>query len=218
MLIIEPLMSRLGARRPIFHSEADFQHELAIELRTMDPGLQLRLEYPFGIGSRASLDVLLRKGDAQFGLELKYLCRSANVIVGGEQFNLRHQSAHDIRRYDVCKDIGRIEDFCQRSGATGGVLVLTNDPAYWSSRRRPDTFDAAFDLVDRRILSGTLTWAENTGPGTTKGRESQLVIAGQYPLQWRDYAEIGGSGGRLRYLYIPIEPCITMKHDLPGRT
>jgi hypothetical protein len=58
--------------------------------------------------------------------------------------------------------------------------------------------------------------AYGAGAGTTKGREPRLVIAGHYPHQWRDYAEIDGSGGRLRYLYIPIEPFITMKKDLHG--
>lgn len=204
MITIEPVMARLAARRPIFHSEADLQHEVAIELRAMDPRLELRLEYPFGQGTRASLDILLRKDDAQFGLELKYLCRSINVDVAGEQFRLRHQSAHDIRRYDVCKDIVRIEGFCRRFGAAGSVLILTNDPAYWSSRRRSDTFDAAFDLADLRVLAGTLAWAERTGAGTTKGRETPLSVGGSYALQWRDYAEVPGLGGRFRYLYVPV--------------
>jgi hypothetical protein len=204
MVVIEQLMQRLSARRPIFYSEADFQHELAIELRAVDPTFQLRLEYPFGSGPRTSLDVLIFKGEARFGLELKYLCRSANVTVGSERFELRHQSAHDVRRYDVCKDLSRMEDFCGRFNATGAVLVLTNDPAYWSARRRTDTFDAAFDLADQRTLNGDLIWAERTGAGTMRGREKQLVIAGQYALQWRDYADLEGPGGRLRYLYIPV--------------
>jgi hypothetical protein len=205
MVIIEPLMERLSRRRPIFHSEADFQHELAMELREMDSDLQLRLEYPFGQKPRTSLDILVKKGNAYFGLELKYLCRSYYVIIGDEKFELRQQGAHDIRRYDVCKDIGRIEKFCKQFGATGGVLVLTNDSNYWESRRRLDTFDAAFDLADRRVLNGRLAWSERTGAGTTKGRESQLDIVGQYPLQWRDYADNSGANGHLRYLYIPID-------------
>lgn len=204
MIRIEPLMKRLSARRPIFHSEADFQHELAIELRAMDPALALRLEYPFGLGARASLDILLRKKNVLAGLELNYLCRAADVSVAGEAFRLRHQSAHDIRRYDVCKDVVRMEAFCERLGATGGVLILTNDPAYWSPRRRADTFDAAFNLADSRVLGGTLAWAEGTGTGTTRGREVPLAIAGSYPLAWRDYADVGGAGGRLRYLFIPV--------------
>jgi hypothetical protein len=71
----------------------------------------------------------------------------------------RHQSVHDIHPYDVCKDILRIEDFCQRFGATGGVLILTNDPAYWSNRRRSDTFDATDILgatgVDNGVRNGS---------------------------------------------------------------
>jgi hypothetical protein len=204
MITIEPLMERLSQRRAIFYSEADFQHELAIELRMADPGLQLRLEYPFGEGARASLDVLLRKGSRQFGLELKYLCRAANVTVNGEEFRLRNQSARDLRRYDVCKDIVRIEEFGRKFGATGGVLVLTNDPAYWSSRGRIQTCDAAFDLSDLRTLTGKLSWTDRAGAGTIKGREASLVIENSYPLKWRDYANVGGDGGYLRYLYIPV--------------
>ncbi|MDI4655368.1 hypothetical protein [Xanthobacter autotrophicus] len=136
----------------------------------------------------------------------------------GERFQLRNQSAHDIRRYDVCKDVVRIESFCQRFGATGGVLILTNDPAYWSSRRRADTFDTAFDLADLRILNGTLAWAEGAGTWTTKGRETPLVITGHYPLQWRDYADIGCVSGRLRYLYIPVGSVDTPMVENPLRT
>nr|WP_047169033.1 hypothetical protein [Sphingomonas sp. Y57] len=211
MITIEPLMQRLSERRPIFYSEADFQHELAIELRTMDPDIQIRLEYPFGEGSRASLDVLLRKGADQFGLELKYLCRSADLTVAGERFQLRNQSARDLRRYDVCKDVVRIEEFSRRFGAAGGVLVLTNDPAYWSSRGRIHACDAAFDLSDLRTLSGVLAWTDRAGAGTMKGREAPLIIANSYALRWHDYTKLAGGGGHLRYLYIPVG-----KHGTPG--
>lgn len=104
MIEIEPVLASLGKRRPIFHSEADLQHELAHELRAHDPDLALRLEYPIGIDSRASLDILLRKGAPRFGLELKYLCRSVQTTIDDEIFALKHQSAHDIRRYDVVID------------------------------------------------------------------------------------------------------------------
>ncbi len=101
------------------------------------------------------------------------------VDVGGERFQLRHQSAQDVRRYDICKDLVRMESFCERYGATGGVLVLTNDSSYWCSRRRQDTFDAAFDLADLGTLNGKLQWAERIGAETTRGRQAPLVIAGR---------------------------------------
>lgn len=57
----------------------------------MDPDLQLRLEYPFGLGSCTSLDILLRTDAALAGLELKYLCRATDVSVADERFCLSHQ-------------------------------------------------------------------------------------------------------------------------------
>jgi len=204
MITIEPVMASLSRRRPIFHSEADLQHELAHELRAHDSDLALRLEYPIGVDSRASLDILLRKGTAQFGIELKYLCRSVQTTIDGETFMLKHQSAHDIRRYDVVKDIVRMERFAARFGAPAAVLIMTNDPAYWSSRRRPDTIDAAFDLSDLSKLTGTLGWAAAAGAGTTKGRAEPLIVSGTYDLRWHDYSDLGGTGGRFRYLYVPI--------------
>jgi hypothetical protein len=211
MIRIEPVLASLSARRPIFHSEADLQHELAHELRAHDPGLALRLEYPIGINTRASLDILLRKGGARFGLELKYLCRSADVTFDDERFALKHQSAHDIRRYDVVKDIMRMERFAKRFGAEAAVLILSNDPAYWSSRRRPDTIDAAFDLSDLRQLTGTLGWAAGAGAGTMKGRADPLIVSGSYDLRWHNYSDVGGLGGQFRYLYVPIAPTDSSK-------
>jgi hypothetical protein len=202
---IGPVLAALSKRRPIFHSEADLQHELAHELRAHDPDLALRLEYPIGTDSRASLDILLRKGAAQFGLEIKYLFRSAQMTIDGEAFALKHQSAHDIRRYDVVKDIVRMERFAARFDAPAGVLVLTNDPAYWTSRRRTDTIDAAFDLSDLNRLNGIRAWTAAAGAGTIKGRADPLIISGSYDLRWHDYSDLGAGGGRFRYLYVPID-------------
>ena len=45
MLDIHGLMSKLRKRRPIFHSEADFQHALAWEIHLANPSHQVRLEF-----------------------------------------------------------------------------------------------------------------------------------------------------------------------------
>jgi len=59
LIEIDKVMPRLAARRSVFCSEADFQHEIAYELRRDDPGLGVRLEYPLGSGSRGAIDILL---------------------------------------------------------------------------------------------------------------------------------------------------------------
>lgn len=44
-------------------------------------------------------------------LELKYLCQRIEHEIDGETFALKPQGAQDIRRYDVLKDVGRMEQF-----------------------------------------------------------------------------------------------------------
>ncbi len=45
MLNLEAAMHNLGGQRPIFHSEADFQHALAMQIFQENPSLKIRLEY-----------------------------------------------------------------------------------------------------------------------------------------------------------------------------
>jgi hypothetical protein len=203
LLEIDPLMTDMARRRPIFCSEADFQHELAMEIRSRDPGQKMRLEYPLGNEQRGAIDLLLQ-GERPFALELKYLCKAFVADVDGERFALRQQSAHDIRRHDVCKDVARMEAFARRTGHGAAVLVLTNDPAYWLPRSRADTVDAAFDIAEARELAGMLQWAARAGAGTTRGRNEPLQLMGRYPLAWRDYSALGGPAGTFRYLWIPV--------------
>src|SRR3546814_4424033 len=142
-------MSEMARRRPVFCSEADFQHELAIEIRRLNPHQKIRLEYPLGNVQCGAIDVLLQ-GERPFALELKYLCMGLVIDVEGETFTLRLQSAHDIRRHDVCQDVARMEAFAKRTGHGAAVLVLTNDPAYWPPRSRADPVDAAFAIAEAK--------------------------------------------------------------------
>lgn len=203
MLKIDPLLSSMAKRRPIFCSEADFQHEMAMEIRASAPNQKIRLEYPLGAGQRGAIDLLLQ-GEQPFALELKYLCKGLLADVDGERFILRQQSAHDIRRHDVCKDLVRMEAFARRTGHNAAVLVLTNDPAYWLPRSRADTVDAAFDIAEARELAGMLQWNARAGAGTTRGRNDPLRLTGRYPLVWRDYSDLGVPAGAFRYLWIPV--------------
>lgn len=203
MIVIEELMANLAKRRPVFCSEADFQHELAYEVRLGDPSLNVRLEWPVVVPSRGAIDLIII-GRTKFAVELKYLCRGFSTTLDGEPISLKHQGAYDIRRYDVCKDVIRMEHYAERTGHGAAVLVLSNDPAYWQTRKRTRTADAAFDLAHLRELTGPLHWGETAGPGTRKGREAALDIRGNYALSWQDYSKADGNGGIFRYLWIPV--------------
>jgi hypothetical protein len=201
MISIDDIMTRLAARRPVFCSEADFQHELAYEVRLGAPSLSVRLECP--VIPRGAIDIIII-GRYRFALELKYLCKGFVTTLDGEELTLKQQSAHDIRRYDVCKDVKRMEDYAESTGHGAAVLVLSNDPAYWRERRRAGAADSAFDISHLRQLTGALRWGSTAGPGTTKGREAILDIKGNYALSWQDYSKVEGNGGEFRYLWIAV--------------
>jgi hypothetical protein len=201
---VHALLAQLAEKRPIFHSEADFQHAFAWQIHTDHPTAGVRLECVLMTGR--ALDVLIRLEDKRVGIELKYLARRFSADHDGEPFALRNQAAQDIRRYDVIKDIVRIEDLIAEGlVATGYVVVLTNDPSYWTPPRTTTTCDAAFRLNDGRVLTGELRWGPTTGAGTMRGREAAFPLRGKYPLAWREYAHVNDSpGGRFRYLLVAV--------------
>lgn len=139
------------------------------------------------------------------GLELKYLVRRIDYERNGERFFLRTHSAHDVRRYDVCKDLARLERFIHAGLLDHGfVVVLSNDGAFWREGR-PGTIDAAFRVHDGRVLQGTLAWTNAAGLGTTRGRTGELELTGVYPIRWTDHATVPGPHGVFRTLVLEVK-------------
>ena len=203
-------MQELSQSRPIFHSEADFQHALAWQIHEAMPDSQLRLEYPFRHdGSTMYLDIWLPT--EQIAIELKYLSRRLELDCHGEHFALRDQSAQDTRRYDFLIDMQRLEyttDDEVKLAKAGVAVLLTNDPAYSKSPATgwESTNDAAFRLHEGRTVSGQLEWSERASPGTKEGKEEPIDIIGSYDLHWRDYSRLGGSNNQqFRYLAVEVQ-------------
>lgn len=132
----------LRVRRPVFHSEADFQHALAWAAHQSNPSLHVRLETRPAPGMR--LDLLLSKPDINehLALELKYLTAAWAGAVDHEDFTSLSQAAQDIRAYDVVKDIQRVEQLAQtavewrRLGPYQRSQLLVPPTAWPSNERR----------------------------------------------------------------------------------
>lgn len=205
---LDDVLERLRLNRPVFHSEADFQHHLAWEMHLMDPALQIRLEVRPDAAMREQVDLLVSRPGTGQGtvIELKYLKAAWEGHVGGEPFKLLNSGAHDIVRYDVLKDVARVERFvAARPGWNGFALVLTNDAMHW---RPPvgirQTIAEAFRIHEGSVLAGERGWGPGAGDGTTKGRSEALAIRGTYELAWRDYSSLGGRNGDFRLLVVPV--------------
>jgi hypothetical protein len=208
-------LSDLAARRPVFHSERDFQHALAWQIQLNYPQAEIRLETRPRRG--VHLDMLIRLGGMRTAIELKCLVAALHAAIGEESFDLPHQSANDISRHDVVKDITRIEAALTDGHADSGcVVVLTNDRSYWQPATRAHPIDAAFRLYEGRMLEGTVGWADRAGHGTTTGRDTPLVLANRYTCHWRDYSRVALTNGRTsQFRYLLITP--TADHTDPAQ-
>ena len=184
-------LSSLALRRPVFHSEADFQHELAIELAKMQPGLNIRLEYPVPGGA---LDMVLldQAGKPCFAIELKYRKARLETEIAGEQFRLLNHGARDHGAYAIWQDVSRIEQF-EAGKLQGLIIVITNDRGYLTEAKESTNF-YDFRLSASRKLYGSveLNWRD---PLSQSFRQYPKTIAlkGEYHLEWSEYSLVPGS-------------------------
>ena len=201
MINIAHLMRALAYERPLFHSEADFQHALAWQIHKAMPDCGVRLEFK-PPGKRIHLDLWL--DSIGVAIELKYRTQALKLERRGEAFELFDQSARPISRYNYLKDIQRLEDLSEFPRVDAGYAVfLTNDPLYWEMPKHRGTIDTAFRLHEGHRLRGELAWAEQASEGTVKGRENPICLYGSYEVRWRDYAVAADRRyGRFRYLAI----------------
>lgn len=194
-------------QRPVFHSEADFQHALAWEIHRQLPAASIRLELPFRTQSKSiHLDIWAIENGLRLAFELKYKTRALSVRIGSEQFALADQSAQDLGRYDFLKDIERLEQItASQTNALGYAIFLTNDSAYWAGSRSGQTVDADFRIEHGRTVAGELKWGAGASEGTKRGREKSLALRGKYVTTWVDYSRPGtASYGTFRYTAVKV--------------
>ena len=199
-------LAALAEQRPVFHSEADFQHSLAWLVRERHPGIEVRLERPVTLdGHRGHVDIWVRDADVRKVVELKYWTRELSLTQEGEEYQLREHGRQPLARYDLWRDVGRIERLIEDNSADSGyVLALTNVPGYWNAGRT-GTIDEGLRIHEGHEVRGSLALSPKASPGTTKGREDPVELLGSYVTRWRPYsrpAEI--PGGEFRYLLLDV--------------
>lgn len=192
------ILQKLSEKRPIFHSEADFQFALAWQIKELYPNVMIRLEVPYtNDGTNKSLDLLLIEDNKKYPIELKYKAKKATILYNNEQYNLKEHSAQDHGRYDYLKDVKRIEDLkINGDFAKGYAIILTNEPKYWTKGSKV-TVCEEFRIHEGTLIAGSLSWKEHAGKNTIKGREEALNLKGTYKIAWCDF----GTPNILKDLY-----------------
>jgi len=203
---INSAIKSLMTKRKVFHSEADFQFAFAWEIQMLNPNAKVRLEYsPASIKPTMHIDIVVLLEDEIVPIELKYLKKNLQYQENDELFILRDNGAQDISRYDILKDLQRLERFKQDLAGVrrGYALVLSNDPAFWKANSGRKTNDSEFLLDDGKVISGSLAWGDGAGLWTMQGREKPIEITGNYPIQWNDYSNVDDTtSGTFRYLLL----------------
>ncbi len=206
MIKIIDVLNELGKKRPVFHSEADFQHALAWTIHEKYSGLNIRLEKRVILNNKGFyFDIFAFNDNKTVAIEVKYKTKNLDTAVNSEEFNLKNQGAQDQGRYDFIKDISRLEKALEtyRDGA-GFAIFLTNDESYWKTPKRDvNTADKDFRIHERGIL-GTLSWKEGTSKGTMSGRSESIILKRGYMLNWNDYSDVAKQNGKFRYLLVKI--------------
>lgn len=199
---LRPLLERLAADRPVFHSEADFQHAFARSCWEADSVIDVRLEV-LQPGAREYLDLLAIGPDSRTAIEFKYWTRQWSGSVGDttEEYDLKFHAATDLARRNFVFDIERLERFAVRQQDNGLAVILTNDSSLWS-RPRPGQAarDREFRIHEGRTLADTLLWGGGDFPANTR------ELTGRYELHWSDYSRLDGSNGHFRYLVVETRP------------
>jgi hypothetical protein len=208
MLDLTQVLKALGEERPIFHSEADFQHALAWEIQKAQPGASIRLELPVQVDAshRIHLDLLVASDQERYAIELKYRTAAMEVDEHGERFSLAAHSAQDTGRYDFLKDIARLEHYVASiPNSMGFAIFLSNDSLYWKEPRQGTTSEQ-FSIHDKREIPSKQRFcrASHAGPGSTMGRESPLSFGSSYVCSWQEYSKVGGR--QLKYLSLTVAP------------
>ena len=210
-------LSALAEERPVFHSEADFQHALAWTVRGHHQDIDVRLERPVPLeGERGHVDIWLRGSGTETVLELKYWTREAHLFVSGEDYELRQQGAQPPSRYDLWKDVARIERLIEHGWATGGyVAALTNEQSYWNEGG-VGAIDGTFRTHEGNEVLGALAWGPGASAGTMKNREQPIELSGRYVTRWEHYSQPAeGPGGEFRYLLLDVGEA---SREATGRT
>ena len=202
-LDIGELMRSLANRRPVFHSEADFQLALGWHINSQMPEAQVRLEKPFDLdGKRVRIDIWLA-GEG-IAIELKYFTQELSACLHGELFDLKEHAATDVVRHGFLQDVQRLEGIVRdgnQSGRKGIAVLLTNAPGLWnppSGKYIPN--DIAFRLHEGSVVTGRLQWRKN---GALLN-DDELHLSGRYSMHWQEYSKPSCDSGEFRFLAVVV--------------
>ena len=199
-LAVADAMATLSSRRPVFHSEADFQFAFAQAVTAANPSIEVRLEARQPADRAEYVDLVCWTAQQRTLIEFKYATAGwVGRDPAEEEFHVRNHAAYDLARRYFINDIHRLERFVDARPDTDGIaIMLTNEPGLWSDAGRANARDLNFRIHEGRTLTGHLRW------GTGDSPKYDQNLNGTYTAHWEDYSHLEGAKGQFRWLAIPV--------------
>ena len=211
-------MASLAERRPVFHSEADFQHELAMEISRT--GFGVRLEIPFEVNLNnvhitVELDLLLLNARTKHktAVEIKYVKSAVTVDHRGERFNLKNTWGTNLPRFDCLADFQRVGQL-KAAGIVDSAftIFLTNSASAWADNVGGTNIMARqFSIHEGREMNAgaLLNWVPaNPTVGSVSARRlppyAPINIPQAATCTWAKYSDFQGRNGSFRYLLLEV--------------
>ncbi|TWV83388.1 hypothetical protein [Moraxella sp. VT-16-12] len=144
MIDIEKVLKELAKKRPVFHSEADFQHALAWEIRDKYQNFDIRLEQRLLISNEkfGYIDLILidKSQGKKIFIELKYKTKNSRIefkktdVYDDEIFELKNHTAHTDNKKLFYHDIDRLEYLVRSNqNSEAYAIFLTNSHLYYKN-------------------------------------------------------------------------------------
>ena len=221
---LEKVIIELRKKRPIFHSDADFQFALAWEIKTTYHESKIRMEYPQMVSGKnftipadktntsenkvlINVDILVLYKGSPYPIELKYKTKEIPKFeCNKEKYELKNHEAQTLGRYDFILDICRIESLAEAldNFEHGYTLWLTNDLSYPDINPNPTVGYYAFRVNQGVVKKGEMSWGNNISESTKKGRKATLKLRKEYPIDWKDYSVFDTTNGEFKYALLQV--------------
>jgi hypothetical protein len=188
-LDLNNIMADLAKRRPVFHSEKDFQFELAWSIKEKFPSSEIRMERPYRDDRNMRCDIIVILDGKTIGIELKYVTCALDKNINGEHYILTNHAATPLRRYDYYADIERLESLKKDKGITCGYAIfLTNVNSY---KGRTNGMGKSFDFSDNhKITDREYDWSRPINENSiTRARNKTIKINATYECHWKEYSD-----------------------------
>ena len=180
-------------QKGVFFNEAHFQSEFAISLNDKLKGknFNLILEYSPNF-KKYRVDLLLKNlnTNEKFIIEFKYITKKAEIeCTDGLYINLKAQGAYDVRRYQIWRDISKIEDLIINKKCKGGFFILITNSDKLIRAVPLGNIDSESDISSGKHPSkiGDLYWSYST-PKTLKRYPKKISIRSKYEFNYLSYS------------------------------